>query len=149
MRSALYFLLLCVCFGWQSTSLIEITNKNGCCSPDLLGKHNGGNNLVHKRLGGTVAGTAAGIDIYIYIYIYPPHGRRGAKPIILSPQPLSHPLQILWHFSPSLIRALHGPKATEGDSPMLLLTPLCVRKIPADKTPPQNTRFKASGGILA
>ncbi len=60
-RSALYFLLLGVCFGRQSTGLIEITNKNERCSPDLLGKHNGRNNLVHKRLGGMVAGTAVGI----------------------------------------------------------------------------------------
>ena len=83
------------------------------------------------------------------MYHIPPLETREAKSKMLNPQPLSRSLQILLGVQASLIRALHGPKATEGESPTAPHTPLCVRKIPADKTPPQNTRFKASGGILA
>ncbi len=81
-RSALYFLLLGVSFGRQSTGLIEITTKNINIVPKTsLANTMGGTNLVYKPLGGTVAGTAVGIG-YIYIYII---GVRGCPNGLLTP----------------------------------------------------------------
>ena len=57
-RSALYFLLLGVRFDRQSTGLIEIAMD--IVPRTSLANTMGGTNLVHKRLGGTVAGTAVG-----------------------------------------------------------------------------------------
>ena len=64
-RSALYFLLLGVCFGRQSTGLIDITTKMDIVPKTSLANTMGGTNLVHKRLGGMVAGKAVGIVLCI------------------------------------------------------------------------------------